>query len=707
MPPKGKGKKGKDVVDVFASVATLRNQEPADEVVQEDIRNGEFRDTAVLFAPSQQRGECGMTIRFRCTAKIARGDVVNIRLTGFKGTKGGVFALESRPHPENKSYNHHFQAYYSGDSPPKGIASQTIVLKCRTAVEENALVIVGVPECAHVVLPDKLALNSTKLKIDGQVRHAEGGKIPKAPIMECSEVRKRQIDDDVAELDAIIAEYVGTADEPGILSPEDLEIAQEITLPETDILIMNVHNRRTLPVGMQWKMATSAFHSYEKSCQPIAKTLRDTFRDECRIPLILHKEIARNFEIKLSQVLVLEEALNTMHGSFYPELTRSAIMVLRLYSMETHDLAHLLNLANPPCIHREIHSAMRTQNPEKLKKWVQFIAVLSSCTNKLTHIQPDRLPVLYTGIKDLPAEELNRLAQLQKGSWYVTTDFLSCSTATSDPQIAQIVGLSGASVAASSAVDASINANATITATSASYTIPDNAVLFEIKKVIDGVEMGDCSQYPQDNMWLLPIMSSFTVQSVQTLPDRNNLLKITLEMRGSLGSMLRDERFPEQERTETVTAFFKRAKAIAEATAQKSAAIAKCIHATLRLEERRTHHPQHLMRAKYLEQYAETKRQSQAKQQIEGGLCRWTVCTQEQQSMPDGTTKAAIWETLNIKYSIPVEVCFLKRTRVTQQFQLSEAVSVDFALGVVDYGKGPLAIRRQVGKVTVYPFQAL
>eukprot|EP00658_Telonema_sp_P-2_P075746 TRINITY_DN65465_c0_g1_i1.p1 TRINITY_DN65465_c0_g1~~TRINITY_DN65465_c0_g1_i1.p1 ORF type:complete len:105 (+),score=10.95 TRINITY_DN65465_c0_g1_i1:129-443(+) len=100
-------------------------------------------------------------------------------------------------------------------------------------------------------------------------------------------------------------------------------------------------------------------------------------------------------------------------------------MVLRLYTMESHDLVHLLNLSSPPCIHREIHSAMRSQNPAMLKKWVQFIAVLSSCTSKLTHIQPDRLPTLYTGIKDLPAEELSRLMQLKKGDWYVTSDFLS------------------------------------------------------------------------------------------------------------------------------------------------------------------------------------------------------------------------------------------------------------------------------------------
>eukprot|EP00656_Telonema_subtile_P056649 TRINITY_DN9107_c0_g1_i1.p1 TRINITY_DN9107_c0_g1~~TRINITY_DN9107_c0_g1_i1.p1 ORF type:complete len:324 (-),score=36.96 TRINITY_DN9107_c0_g1_i1:94-1065(-) len=317
---------------------------------------------------------------------------------------------------------------------------------------------------------------------------------------------------------------------------------------------------------------------------------------------------------------------------------------------------------------------------------------------------------LYTGIKDLPAEELSRLMQLKKGDWYVTGDFLPCSTAASDTQISQILNMSGGSlVAAPSAVSVNpaLSFNGSALAAALNYTVPDNAVMFEIKKVIDGVEIGDCSQYPQDKMWLLPMMSSFTVHSVQSLPDKNNLLKVVLEMRGSLGSMLRDERFPEQERTETVTSFFKRAKAIAESTAQKTAAIAKCIHATLRLEERKLHHPHHLMRAKYLEQFAETKRQSQAKQQIESGVCRWSVCTQEQQSMPDGTIKAAIWENLHVKYSIPVEVCFLKRTRVLQQFQISETVSVDFIGCIVDYGKGPQAIKRLVGKVVVHPFQAL
>ena len=86
----------------------------------------------------------------------------------------------------------------------------------------------GIPESAMISLPEKLAANSPKLKIEGTIAHADGGgKIGKASIMECTEIKKRPVEEEIFELDAIEKGFAAAG-----LSEEDMEIAQSISKQE-------------------------------------------------------------------------------------------------------------------------------------------------------------------------------------------------------------------------------------------------------------------------------------------------------------------------------------------------------------------------------------------------------------------------------------------------------------------------------------------
>lgn len=661
MPPK------KVVFNPFKSQSRIRNIDPPDDVIPEEVKLGEFRDATITFSPAIPKAEAQMTIEFRCTTRLARGDNITIRLPGFKGP-AQVFQLEPRPHPEGKSFVEYFQAYWSGEDQPKGAAPpQVIILQVQQAIEENVLVVLGVPNAVQIQLPEKLGANSPKLKIEGNVKHAEGGKIAKQSFASSNEIKKRPVEEEIAELDVLVKNF---SEGPHELPEELRNVAQEISREEVDQIWEAARDRLNVAIGLQWKIELQAHRSFEESGAALAKIVTENCYalSKKRGALALHKEIAENLGVKVSKVVLLEDALYTFHGSYYPNLCRSAIFVLRLFTMESLDLMRVFGLLSAPCIYREIQSAIRSTNVELLTRWQSFIATLMTTTSKTTNVDPQLIPVLYRAIKDLPPDQLQIIAKLKKDSWYMFPGFTIAI-----PEAKHM---------------------------EEGYICPDGGVVFEIHGVVDAVELCDVSNVPEDQEWLLPMFSSFRVVSVEVLPERNHLTRVVLQMVGSLAGALRDEAFPESERS-LASVVVKKSRSDAEASSERTQAIAQCIYATLALQERRAQHPLYLLHAQYLQQFAETRRASVARTTVEEGVVRWQQCTAEATVGSDGVMRPASWETINKRNATTIELCFLRRTRALKLFNPADGVAmVNFSDWTVDIGgKGAKKLRRMIGKL--------
>jgi hypothetical protein len=651
----------------FKSRARAHSIDGPDQIREEDVGPGEFRDTSVVVVPAIPRAEVSMTIQFRATVRIVRGDIVTLRLGGFKGNAPGVFTLESRPHPENKDYHDFFHAFWSGESAPKGgPPAQSITLQCRKAVEQNALVTLGVPEAVHINLPDKLALNSPKLKIEGNVRHAAGGKIGKAPVMSCNEVKKRGVDEDVTDLQAMLKDIAIHAQ----FDDEENQFAYEVSVQEADQVWEATRDFSELKLGLGFNIESNVFQNYDDHA-PLTQLLTENYlaASKKRVPLALHKEIAANLGVKVGVVVCMEDAMYTTHGCHY-ELTRAAILVMRLYTCESHDLCRLFGLPQCGCIYRELNSAVRAFNKDVLSKWTNFLGVLMTCCSKLTQISPELIPVLYRGVKDLPTESIAHLASLKKDNWYMFPNFTKYVTEFKYDD---------------------------------SFMAPDNAVVFEVHGAVDGVELGDISQFPEDREWMLPLFSSFSVVSIEPMPDRNNILHVILRMRGSLAGALRDEQFPEEHRS-LASIVIKKAKTDCMIVGEKSHNLARMIYANIKLNAMKAMHPEHVVHTQYVDKFAEVKRASQARQQIDDGIVKWQQCIREAEPQPDGSVRPASWENLNKKQAGLVESLFLKCTRTQKQFATDGVAMVDFKEFSVDFGKGVKRIHRIIGKQVSHPF---
>lgn len=664
MPPK------KIPFNPFPTHAKARNVDPPDEVIPEDVKLGEFRDTAVIFSPAVPKIEASITLKFRCTTRIVRGDTIMFRLPGFKGP-AMVFEAESRPHPDGRSFVDFFQCYWSGEEQPKGAAPpQVIILQCQKAIDENTLVIIGVPDAVQIALPEKLGANSPKLKIEATVKHAEGGKIPKTAVLESNEIKKRPVEEEIAEVEAAVREL---REGSNALVDEDMDIAQEISREETDQIWEAARERCDLRIGLQWKIEVSATRSYDDQAI-LAKTITENCYSisKKRIALALHKEIAQNLGVKVAAVIMLEDALYTFHASYYPELSRAAVLVLRLYTMEANDIVKVFGLLQSICIHREITSAIRSLNSEVLTKWGSFISVLMTTTGKVNvdklYPQADKTAenrfLLYRGAKEMPPEQLQQIISLKNDQWYVFPGF---TVLTPEAKYME-----------------------------EGYVCPDNGVLFEVHEVVEGLELGDLSQYPEDTEWLLPMFSSFRVIGVEVLPEKNHLTKVSLRMIGSLAGPIRDDQFPEADRS-LASVVVKKIRSDAEAMSQRSQLIAKAIHSILKLNERKALHPQFLLHAQYLTYFADTKRSSVARSTVEEAIIRWQQCTAESVLGGDGVMRPATWENINKKQAILIEQYFLKRTRTNKLFT-QDGLMVNFADFTADTGKGVKKVRRMIYK---------
>ena len=175
------------------------------------------------------------------------------------------------------------------------------------------------------------------------------------------------------------------------------------------------------------------------------------------------------------------------------------------------------------------------------------------------------------------------------------------------------------------------------------------------------------------------------------------MTRVVLQMVGSLAGALRDEAFPEADRS-LASVIVKKSRSDTEASSERTQAIAQCIYATLALQERRAQHPLYLLHAQYLQQFAETRRASVARTTVEEGAVRWQQCTAEARL---AAQVSDLHETINKRNATTIELCFLRRTRALKLFNPADGVAmVNFGDWTVDIGgKGAKKLRRMIGKM--------
>ncbi|KEG13271.1 hypothetical protein DQ04_01111080 [Trypanosoma grayi] len=668
-----KGKK-KGPVDVFARLAgsaSLR-ADAVGTVEQLEVLPAELVDTALTVIPAIPRVEVSLNLQFRCSVPLIEGDVIQVSMPGFRG-KASAFTPENTL-MQSMAPQRLFRGYWSGDGAKKGKgpAKQVLLLKCVHRIDAQYLVMLTIPRSLGLIGPDKLALNSSKIKISGTVAHAEGGKIPKVALLSTSEVRKRPVVDEIKEYRAVMV----ASDQTGGLEEADAHMAEELSIMEVDQLWEAAHDRCPYPIGLQWHIAVSAFRLYE-SYGPLLKVIVESAITcvKRRQPCGLHHEIARNLGVKAGAVLVFQDALNMLYGALYPELPSTVLLAVRLFTMEPIDIARTFMISDLPplSLAQEIHSCFRTGNTEGLTKWAYTVSTLlliagASSSSQEMLSQPPPMPVLYYGIKELPQEELHYIREMEEDEWYMLPCF--------------------------SLVRPNVN-----WMDEEVFQVPDSAVLFEIHGAVDALEACDVSMYPYDREWLLPLCSSFRVRSVKVYDDRNSLTHVVLDMHGCLHGAMKDTLIPEEDRT-VATVVVKKLRSEAEKSAFRARYVAEHAYLNVKLNERLRLHPQTLLRAQYVDHYFEVKRLSQAKTTVEEGIVNWQVCTSPVQTIDpvEGVIKHAVWESMPLKFALVAEQSFLARTREKKVFEVS-GITLDFATYVCDYsGKGPRPMRRLLRK---------
>lgn len=684
----GKGKK-KGAIDVFARLAKYR-QDVVSNVDHPGVTPAELADTALIITPAIPRAEVSLEIKFRCSVPIVKGDILQIYLPGFRG-KSSFFTPEASQ-TQNKTSCYQFHGFWSADGSKKkknGIGKQLMLFKCISRIDAQSLVVIIVPRALGLISPEKLALNSTKIKISGTIKHAEEGKLLKHGFVVCTEIKKRPVIKEIEEYKELITDN----DRICGLEEVDIRIAEELSLEEVDQLWEAAHDRCPYPIAFQWHIAILSFHNYDDH-RLLFKTIIQNSRGviKKREALGLQKEIAKNFGVKIGAVILFQKMLTMLYGSLYSELSSSVLLAVRIFTMEPIDIARTFSISDPPqfSLAREVYSCFRTGNKEGLIKWTYTLSMLLFITGGnnnyysfgggngngdnnnnetiSTPLATPKSPILFYGIKELPSEEVQFIRELVEGDWYMFPCFLLASSNLKwrDDE---------------------------------TFPIPDGGVLFEIHNVIDTLELSDISMYPYNYEWLLPLCSLFRIKDIYVYEDRNDLTHVILDMQGSLHGAVKDSSILEEDRA-SMSVIMKNLKLEVEKSSFSSNAIAEHILLNVRLNERYRLDPQTLLRAQYVDHYFEVKRFSEAKRTIEEGIITWQVCISPVQMMDavEGVIKHAVWEVMPRKFALVTEQCFLSRTRVKKNFEMS-GILLDFTNYLCDYaGKGLRPMRRVLKK---------
>lgn len=380
------------------------------------VHEGEIIDTAFTIIPAIPRAEVGLTIQFRCTVHIVEGDVITIHMPDFKGSSK-LFSLETRLHPDGLDMARSFQAYWSGDEKRPGRGrngvpqKQLLLLRCIRQVEENTLVLIGVPHSAMLISPEKLALNSTKIRIEARLMHSEGGRIAKQPFLSCTELRKKTLLEEIE----IYSQQMNLLVTGAGLSREMRYIKEEMSAEEVYQVAEAVETRCPFQTDMVFPIAMDLYHVYEDAGGFVKIVMENMVKFvKEHDPLALHKEVAHNWDVKVGAVVILEEVLAVKYAGFYPKLSRLGILAAHLLLLTPNDVVHLFpGLSNPPkySIYHELISAFRMRSligssmdayglPSRseaiIEKWKGFISILFTATEGVDDAEDNGSQVPFT-----------------------------------------------------------------------------------------------------------------------------------------------------------------------------------------------------------------------------------------------------------------------------------------------------------------------
>ncbi|KAG5477305.1 hypothetical protein LSCM4_04523 [Leishmania orientalis] len=329
----------------------------------------EFTASALTIMPPLPRTEVSLLLQFRVSVALTEGDVIYIYLPKFRGPAAQQFALERVPSTggagvgdvtasnsldcvDDINTASHFRAYWSGDAarvitpvsrltfkrgkkdgaPPK----QVLLLQCIKAVNANTHLAFSVPRALGLVSPDKLPANSLKIKIEGPLIHgASGRRILKQVILSCSEISKRT----VAEGIDVYDEYIARVAQEGRLQAADRYLGEQLSLEEVDQLWEAARYRRRYPLPMPWSIAEELCVQYDAAGGFVKRIIQNAIKSIKDFdPLAVHREVARNWGVKVAAVVVLDDFLTVQWGGLYPGLPRASLFAVCLLTMEPEDV---------------------------------------------------------------------------------------------------------------------------------------------------------------------------------------------------------------------------------------------------------------------------------------------------------------------------------------------------------------------------------
>lgn len=356
-----------------AQPATTVNTSPATVVADGEAgadgsQAAEFTSSAIKITPPLPRTEVSLLVQFRVSVELVAGDIIYIHLPKFRGPVAQQFALERVfsgtgagagdlaagnlvEQVDDIDTSSHFRAYWSGDSakvitpvrhlafkrdknggaPPK----QVLLFQCIKAVNANTHLVFGVPCALGLVSPDKLPANSPKIKIEGPlIREASGRRILKQ-VMFSSEIKKRTVVEELEVYDQCIA-HVAQA---GRLQTADRHLGEQLSLEEVDQLWKAAQYRRRYPLPMPWSITEELAISYDAAGGFVKRIIQNAIKGIKDFdPLAIHREVARNWGVKVAAVVVLDEFLTTQWGGLYPGLPRASLFAICLLAMEPEDV---------------------------------------------------------------------------------------------------------------------------------------------------------------------------------------------------------------------------------------------------------------------------------------------------------------------------------------------------------------------------------
>ena len=255
----------------------------------------------------------------------------------------------------------------------------------------------------------------------------------------------------------------------------------------------------------RWAVKLQTFSS-PREVEALSIRLQEYYYNKYPDNLNMLGEITENLGARFCDVVYLASALYRRHRRIFPNNSPSAILVMCLYTCEGKHIEKLLQLPedSAPVIYKDINWALReghkssnVEAQETLKRWVGFIAVLS--TTKVNATQTAyRNHTLYRGLMNLPETVYLDYMEKEAGEYVYWP------------------------AATSASLEKALVVN--------EFTKEGTSLVFVMDGWTEAAEMWHVSLYFEEKEMLLPPFTVFSVSRVDRAEGR-----VYLQVMGSLG----------------------------------------------------------------------------------------------------------------------------------------------------------------------------